>query len=171
MEAADFFVRAAEPGDADALTVLANLPGVRRGTLRMPFTPRSFVEKRLADPGAGTQALVGVVDGQVVAQGGLVRPQSPRRQHVAELFLYVHDDHVGRGYGGVMLQAVVDLADHWLGLRRLELTVNVDNTRAIRLYERFGFKHEGTKRADVLRDGRLVDSYLMGRVQPAPAYR
>jgi len=46
------------------------------------------------------------------------------------------------------------------------LTVYVDNEPAIRLYQKFGFEVEGTRRKDVFRDGQYVDSYAMARLRP-----
>jgi len=63
------------------------------------------------------------------------------------------------------MAAIIDAADNWLNLRRLELTVYVDNEPAIRLYRKFGFEIEGTRRADVFRDGRFVDSFAMARLR------
>ena len=62
----------------------------------------------------------------------------------------------------------MDLADNWLGLRRLELTVFVDNDTAIRLYERSGFVREGVLRAYAFRDGRFVDVLAMARLRGIP---
>ena len=65
-----------------------------------------------------------------------------------------------------MLAALVDASDNWLNLRRLELTVNVDNEAAIRLYKRFDFEVEGTHRADTFRAGKYVDTFFMARLKP-----
>jgi putative acetyltransferase len=78
----------------------------------------------------------------------------------------VHDDFCGRGIGTALLAALVDLSDNWLNLKRLELTVYVDNEPAIRLYQKFGFEMEGTRRRDVFRNGQYVDSYAMARLRP-----
>jgi putative acetyltransferase len=103
----------------------------------------------------------------VVGNLGLATfPRSARRRHVAELFMAVRDDWQGRGVGTALLQAAVDLADRWLNVLRLELDVFVDNTPAIRLYERFGFEIEGRRRAFAFRDGRYVDTFMMGRLRP-----
>jgi L-phenylalanine/L-methionine N-acetyltransferase len=51
---------------------------------------------------------------------------------------------------------------------RLELDVFADNQRAIALYRKFGFVHEGTHQAYALRDGAYVDSLSMARLHPAP---
>lgn len=160
-------IRAPHPGDVPALTAMSNLPGVRAGTLRLPFTGEDFVRQRILGAPQGTHVVVGEVAGEAVAWGTLMR-QAGRRAHVGEVFLAVHDDHWGRGIGGRILRALTDLADLWLGLTRLQLEVAADNARAIRLYEDAGFEVEGRLRADMLREGVLVDSLVMGRLRPAP---
>ena len=164
---ADLTIRAPRPEDVPALTALANLPGVRAGTLRLPFTGEEMVRRRLLEPGPGAHVIVGALDAEPVATATLFRGVG-RRAHSGEVLLMVHDAHWGRGIGGRMLGALTDLADRWLGLMRLQLEVNVDNDAAIRLYERAGFEIEGTLRADALRDGALIDSHVMGRLRPAP---
>jgi putative acetyltransferase len=87
-----------------------------------------------------------------------------RRSHVGSIGMAVHDDYAGRGVGSALMAAIVDLADNWLQLKRLELNVYVDNTRAIALYERFGFAREGLQRAYAWRNGAYVDSLAMARL-------
>jgi putative acetyltransferase len=59
----------------------------------------------------------------------------------------------------------MDLADHWLGLKRLELAVYTDNAPAIALYRKFGFEIEGIEEADAFRDGAFADNYVMARLR------
>ncbi|NSX56201.1 GNAT family N-acetyltransferase [Parasulfitobacter algicola] len=160
-------IRAARREDGGDLTLMANLPGVRHGTARLPFTTQSAIEGRLEAP--GVNLLVAELEGTVVAQAFLMQ-QSGRRSHVGYTGIYVHDDHTGQGIGTKLIEALLDLADNWLGLRRMELTVNVDNADAVKLYERFGFEREGTKRGDILRDGAFVDCHMMARLKDAPSF-
>ena len=46
--------------------------------------------------------------------------------------------------------------------------MNVDNARAIRLYESNGFEIEGRERQSILRDGVLVDAFTMSRLRAPP---
>lgn len=50
-----------------------------------------------------------------------------------------------------------------MGFTRLEITVYTDNAPAVALYRKFGFVVEGTARGYALRDGRLVDAFMMAR--------
>ena len=78
----------------------------------------------------------------------------------------VHDRFQGRGVGSALMAAMTDLADNWLGLHRIELTVYADNAPAVHLYEKFGFALEGTLRDFAYRNGAYVDAYAMARLRP-----
>jgi RimJ/RimL family protein N-acetyltransferase len=49
-----------------------------------------------------------------------------------------------------------------MNLQRIELNVFSVNPRALRVYERVGFKVEGTRRRSQFVGGRYVDSFVMG---------
>jgi putative acetyltransferase len=157
-------IRAREPGDWQEIADLTSLPNVRFGTLRLPFTSRDHWRRLMEKPSDRVTSIVAVLDGRVVGVAGLIQGEG-RRSHVAEIFMSVHDDHCGRGIGTALLAALVDAADNWLNIRRLELTVYVDNEPGIRLYKKFDFEIEGTRRADAFRAGKFVDSLMMARVR------
>lgn len=68
----------------------------------------------------------------------------------------------GRGYGTEATNLMLRFAFTELNLRRLTLGADATNTRAIRSYEKSGFLREGVVRGETLREGRRVDSILMG---------
>lgn len=157
-------IRAARVDDAVALTALMNLPRYRDGTLRLPHQRPEQTRRWLESEGAEALNLVAALDGALVGLAGLDRYRG-RRAHAAGIGVGVHDDHHGRGIGSALIAELIDAADNWLGLRRLELTVYADNTRAIRLYERFGFVAEGIQRDYAFRAGRFVDVLGMARLR------
>ena len=55
-------------------------------------------------------------------------------------------------------------ADNWLNLKRIEITVYVDNKRAIGLYKKFGFEVEGESKDYAFRNGKYVNAFHMARV-------
>lgn len=87
-------------------------------------------------------------------------------RHVGAVGLFVHADYQGRGVGTTLMETLLDLADHWLMLVRVELEVFADNEQAIRLYEKLGFEKEGLLRMTTVRNGRYVDEYKMARIRP-----
>jgi putative acetyltransferase len=115
-------------------------------------------------PAPGALNLVVTLDGRIVANGGLNRFNG-RRQHAASIGMGVHDAFTGRGFGRTILAAMVEAADDWLDIRRLELTVYTDNAVAIGLYRKFGFEQEGLLRSFGFRAGEYVDAYAMGRLR------
>lgn len=157
-------VRAMEPEDMPAITEVLNQPRAVWGTLQTPFVSMDARRKRAADSGPSDAGLVAVIDGRVVGSIGLHRGQLHRRMHTASLGMAVHDAFAGRGAGSALMAAVVDLAERWWNIKRLELNVYADNAPAIALYERFGFEREGLFRAYAWRDGAYVDSVAMARL-------
>ena len=161
---ATILIRAREPGDLEAINDIFNCPGVVAGTLQLPWRSVEERRERFAQLPGG-HSLVAAVDGRVVGMLGLHAESNARRRHVGSIGMGVHDDFQGRGAGSALMAAAIDLADNWLGLRRIELTVYADNAPAVRLYEKFGFVIEGTAREFAFRGGRYVDAHAMARLR------
>jgi putative acetyltransferase len=85
--------------------------------------------------------------------------------HSAHLVMMVSPVYWGLGICSQLMTAVLDLAENWLNLKRVELEVHTDNPAAIGLYQKFGFEIEGTKRFHTFGDGRWTDAYLMARLK------
>ena len=161
-------IRRAEPDDYLAVYEMFTLPEVYEGTMQLPYPSRELWRKRVAETPESLFNLVAVVDDHVVGMLGLETfPNRPRRRHVGRIGISVAGEWQGKGVGTALMAAAVDLADNWLNLTRLELKVYADNVAAIHLYERFGFSYEGTLRQHAFRNGKYVDSNVMGRLRPA----
>jgi len=74
------------------------------------------------------------------------------------------DDYQSQGIGSKLMEGVLDLAENWLNLKRIELTVYTDNEPAIHLYKKYGFAIEGTFHNYALREGSYVDAHAMAKV-------
>jgi putative acetyltransferase len=139
-------------------------PRVLWGTLGLPSQSEDEVREKVGNPPSSMHRFGAVVEDRVVgvATLGLARG---RRSHTGYVGVSAHDDHRRRGIGQALMQAVLDLADNWLNLRRLELEVMVDNEAALNLYRNSGFEVEGRKRQAAFRAGRFVDTFVMGRLR------
>ena len=157
-------IRAMEPTDLPDLTEAWNQPRAYAGTLQLPYTSLEARQKRFAGRTANQTNLVAVIADKAVGMIFLGREEN-RRSHVGSIGMAVHDAYAGRGVGTALMAAVVEMADNWLQLKRLELSVYADNARAIALYERFGFEREGLNRAFAWRDGAYADSLSMARLR------
>jgi putative acetyltransferase len=153
------------PDDMNDVYQTFRLPEVGRTTLQLPSQEIGKTRDRLKEAAPGIYRYVAEVDGRVVGMASLHQKQNPRERHVASLGMMVHPDYWGQGIGSQLLDALTKLADNWLQLTRLELEVNTDNLAGVRLYEKFGYEIEGTHKLHAYGDGRMADSYFMGRVR------
>jgi L-phenylalanine/L-methionine N-acetyltransferase len=158
-------IRPVTPSDAEQVADFHNQPGYRAGTLRLPYQSAEEVRRSFEQPRGERISLVAVMDAQVVGDIGLIRANG-RRAHSAAIGMGVHDAYQRRGIGRALLGEIVVIADDWLDLRRLELTVFCDNQAAIGLYQSFGFETEGVHRNYAFRSGIYVDAFAMARLRP-----
>jgi RimJ/RimL family protein N-acetyltransferase len=79
----------------------------------------------------------------------------------AELAIYMDHDHIGAGWGTDAERTLLRFGFVSLGLTRIWLTVDTDNARAIRSYEKVGFQREGVMRQSRRGLNGLADSLLM----------
>lgn len=165
-------LRRVKPADAAAIAEQFADPDVFGGTLQLPFASEEMWTQRIAGmtpPAAGSNELVlaAVLDDRPVGLAGL-HPVGPsvRRRHAMGLGITVAKAHQGQGVGQALMTALLDYADNWAQVLRIELTVYHDNQRAIRLYERHGFAPEGRLKAYALRNGLFEDVVTMARLHP-----
>ena len=101
----------------------------------MPFPRAEMWRERLSKPPEGLYSLVACVEDEVVGEISLhTSPIRWRMRHVGSIGMAVRDDWQSKGVGTALIEAALDLADNWLNLTRIELTVYVDNAAGIALY-------------------------------------
>jgi putative acetyltransferase len=147
------------------VTALYNDPAVTRQVLQMPFQSTEVWRQRLATNDERQLKLVALHQGDVIGNLGLEQFSRVRRAHCASLGMGVAVAWQGKGVGSMLLAAALEVADNWMNLRRVELTVYADNEAAIGLYRKFGFETEGLLRDYAVRDGRWVDTLAMARLR------
>src|SRR5437870_9959997 len=89
--------------------------------------------------------LLARLEERIVGHLQLFRIPFERRKGVGEVFIYIHQDFQNIGLGTMMMKRAIELAKE-RGFHRLGLTVVADNHRAIKVYEKVGFKKEGIAR-------------------------
>jgi RimJ/RimL family protein N-acetyltransferase len=68
----------------------------------------------------------------------------------------------GKGYGTDMMKLCLQYVFTELCVERVSLGLHEYNARALRAYEKCGFRLEGRTRKDILREGKRYDSLWMG---------
>lgn len=106
--------------------------------------------------------LVGLVDGEIVSTISFGAGSRPRTRHSGEFGMSVRKAYWGLGIGSWMLDALLDWARGTGIVTKVNIRVRTDNQRAIALYRRKGFVHEGTIRREVCLDGQYYDHHCMG---------
>jgi RimJ/RimL family protein N-acetyltransferase len=101
-----------------------------------------------------------VVDEEVIGFCDILPYTAEGFTHVGRLGMGVRSEWRRQGIGRRLLDACLPLARD-AGIEKVELEVFSDNVAAIRLYESFGFKGEGTRVQGRKLEGRYQDVHLM----------
>lgn len=109
---------------------------------------------------------VGEIDDKVLGYVSARRHGLARIRHVVRLSIGVHPHAQGLGLGRALLEKCIAWAKSTSDdtrVRRIELNVMANNTRAQDLYQSVGFVHEGTSRGFWKDEqGLLQDDFAMG---------
>ncbi len=163
----DFAIRPIKLEDAEAINEIRGMDGVRENMYGMFSERIARSEDSIKGLSEHDHLLVAEVEEKgikrVAGMVGMKVYGSGRLRHSASVGIMVHADYQGKGIGTALFKKMIDLADNWLMLVRLELTAFVENERAVRLYQSMGFQIEGIKRYAVIRNGKYADEYLMAR--------
>lgn len=124
--------------------------------------PRSFEEiEEWSQILVNGHTYIASVDGVYIGTIALMKVDE-RNRH-AELAIVIGEkDYWSKGYGSQMMHTLLEYGFEGLNLDRLYLHVFSFNERAIKFYEKFNFKHEGTLRNMLYRNGKYHDLLAYG---------
>ncbi|ADL06819.1 GNAT family N-acetyltransferase [Thermosediminibacter oceani] len=85
------------------------------------------------------------------------------KNSVAVVGIFIgNKDYWGKGYGTDAMRVLLRFIFEQMNINKVKLFVYDFNKRAIRCYEKCGFKVEGVLRQEIYRDGRYHDELAMG---------
>lgn len=109
-----------------------------------------------------TAFFLGFIGDTLVSIASVGVLKNPRIQHNARLGLSVRKDYWNLGIGTASLKEIIRFcSNHEPAVKNLTLEVYADNTRAISLYEKFGFLVEGCRKKRLCINGIYHDEILM----------
>jgi putative acetyltransferase len=108
--------------------------------------------------------LAAVENDEVAGMAVILKNKCFTRRHSAKLAVMVAPYYQEKGIGTALIKKIIQEADEIPNLKRIELLVLTDNVPAIKLYKKFGFKIEATRKNAAVKDGKFVDEYFMARI-------
>ena len=120
---------------------------------------RRFLENCWQSP--NSIFIVAVENGRIVGQ--LICNGSGRAKvkHNVVLGMSVDQEYRGRGIGSLLMEYAIDWAKESDIVKRIELYVFKTNSRAIHLYQKYGFVIEGEKQKAVRINNEYINEYIM----------
>jgi len=157
-------LRAIEREDIPRFLKWLNDPGVRRYLgMYLPLSraqEEEWFERQLKDERSRVFAIE-TAEGKHIGNIGVHDINWKNR--CAELGIFIgHSDFWGQGYGADAVCTLLRLAFQEMGLYRISLRVFDFNQRAIRCYQKCGFRQEGHLREAHFTEGHYHDVLLMG---------
>jgi aminoglycoside 6'-N-acetyltransferase len=141
----------------------ADLPALLR-ILEQPEVARwweDFDEQKLRkEVEQTTSAWVIEVDGDVAGYIQIFEEPDPDERHV-DIDIFVAAEHHGHGVGPQAMREVLRICFEERGHHRAQLWTVPENARAIKAYEKVGFKTVGITRRSERRDGDWHDELYM----------
>lgn len=163
---AELRIRHATSDDRIALLELFTEPSVIYWMVNVPYITTEADIDIVTQPTNGKYTLTAQGASGLMGSVTLTVNAQPRCRHTAHIStVAVHPRYQGQGVGHALMRAVVDLADNWLNLHRVDLMVYPDNEGAIALYKKYGFITEGILRDYSFRAGQFCDAMIMARLR------
>jgi [ribosomal protein S5]-alanine N-acetyltransferase len=159
------YLRAVEMSDGPVIVPWLNDPAVSRTLLHRRALNLRAEEEFLERVAASEHDLVlGIAlkaDDRLIGATGFHQIDF-RNRHACFGITIGIPEAWGKGYGTEATRLMVNHAFETMNLNRVWLQVFEYNLRALRTYEKIGFKKEGTLRQENFREGRYWDTHVMG---------
>lgn len=169
-EAIDLIIREAAPDNAESL-----LKHIRKTALETEFLTVGKEEAEISIEEERKQLarlqssnnhllLVALHGTEVIATASVSTSTSPKLNHIGEVGVAVSKEYWGLGIGTMLLEEVLYWSEQSSAIKRLELTVQKRNEKAIHLYEKLGFQLEAVMARGVRDGDRYLDVCLMSKM-------
>lgn len=107
--------------------------------------------------------IIGAFDNdKLIGIATFVRETKKKISHRGNIYgMFVHPDYQSKGIGYQLLSELLEKAFKIDGVLQINLGVMAENTSAVRLYEKSGFKTYGIEKNAFVSNGRYLDDKLM----------
>jgi RimJ/RimL family protein N-acetyltransferase len=123
----------------------------------------AVIAERITNP---ENAIVGIDHetgpSRLVAVAGVFRMPRLKQRHRAGIWgVYCDPAHRGRGHGRAVVQAAIEVARGWPGVKVIGLAVSARSPHVRALYESLGFVYWGTEPDTIEIDGECADDHYL----------
>jgi RimJ/RimL family protein N-acetyltransferase len=156
--------RLAHAGDFSFIYNLYMHPAVNPWLLYEQMDPADF--EPIFNELINKKALFIFEQGQTAVGMFKLVPQKYRNSHIVYLGgVAIDPAYTGKGFGEIMLRRILAIVEE-KGFTRVELTVAVENRRAIQLYDKVGFINEGVLKnyTFLAAQNRYIDEQVMAKL-------
>jgi RimJ/RimL family protein N-acetyltransferase len=158
-----------KPSEGDAFSMIKYLNAVGGESDNLLFGKDEFyltVDKEAEyinkiNSDSNALMLLGLIDGELVSVAQLGSLGRKRISHNSELAISVKKEYWGKGVGTAMMEELLRFAREHNVIRNVSLGVKADNTNAIRLYEKSGFRQVGIHKDYFNINGTYYDELIM----------
>ena len=107
--------------------------------------------------------IVATLNGEVVGYAYVVLfRKRPAYRYAVKHSIYVHDAHLGRGIGGLLMRGLIDACAAG-GFRQMIGYIDADNAPSLGLHKKYGFAQVGFLPGVAYRYGRWADTVMVQR--------
>jgi RimJ/RimL family protein N-acetyltransferase len=165
LESTNVYLRPVEKEDMELIYKALQNPEVRRltGSKRVFTRPQldQYFERISSDSSRVDFTICLKENNEPIGDIALMDISQSNRSAVTRIAIN-EEVHYGKGYGTEAMKLMLDFAFGVLNLHRVQLDVYSYNERAIKSYEKAGFKVEGRIRDELYYNHAYHDSIIMG---------
>lgn len=169
-EKIDIELREAIPEDASAIIKFLEAAALETGFLSMGAeglgisSEEEAVHLERILKSENNILLVALLGDEVIATGSVSATDKPKLRHIGEIGVAVAKDYWDFGLGTSLVDELIYWSQETGIIRRLELTVQAQNQRAIHVYQKLGFSEEAIMPRGVFENGEYLDVCLMSKM-------
>ena len=161
-------LRSYKESDTETVLKLIEEEGIRSNlspTAIFPYSyasEKSFIDMSMKMPEGHTYnfAIESLESGEYI--GGCGINKYLNRERIAEIGIFIANEHQGKGYGKDSLITLCNFIFDEINARKIMLGYFSFNSKAGNLYKKIGFKEEGIHREEIFRHGKYYDRIYMG---------
>ncbi|MBM7689556.1 GNAT family N-acetyltransferase [Enterococcus ureilyticus] len=168
MTEVEFTIREAIPDDATEILQALKIIGSETPFLVMDEKGMGMTSAEMSEnlanlyESVNNVLMLALADGKVIGTASVKASSKKRMEHIGEIGISILKDYWGFGLGSLMMEELIEWAKESKVIRRLELTVQHRNQRAVHVYEKIGFQTEAIMARGAKTDeGELLDVHLM----------